>query len=72
MQALLSYGITWYIWVQALLISSATFNFVAPYIYGSNIFLCLKMKIWASKSVKVQRLCFSFAVIVVHGALTRN
>jgi len=48
------------------------FNFVAPYIYGSNIFLCLKMKIWASKSVKVQRLCFSFAVIVVHGALTRN
>jgi len=48
------------------------FNFVAPYIYGSNIFLCLKMKIWASKSVKVQRLCLQCSVTIAHGALTRN
>ena len=56
----------------SILLSSAIFNFVAPYIYGPNIVLCFKMKIWASKSVKVQRLCFSFAVIVVHGALTKD
>jgi len=48
------------------------FNFVAPYIYGSNIFLCLKMKIWERKSVKVQRVSLQCSVTIAHGTLTMD
>jgi|11_taG_2_1085331.scaffolds.fasta_scaffold10990_4 hypothetical protein len=44
----------------------------ALYIYGSNIFLCLKMKIWERKSVKVQRVSLQCSVTIAHGTLTMD